>query len=150
MKTKFFYRLSVMALAMLFMGSLRVSAQGVSEEYKAQLQEMLTVSGSLDGARELVPQLLAFVKQQQPDMPDEDIRRLETLLREQVIDRIADLYAPVYAKYLSLDDLKQIVAFYQSPVGKKWVNATSEIAQGSSQIEQQLTEELLQGMQDAK
>lgn len=150
MKTKFFYRLSLMALAMWFMGSLRVSAQGVSEEYKVQLQEMLTVSGSLEGMRGVVPQLLAYVKQQQPDMPDEEIHRLEALMNETILDRIIDLYAPVYAKYLTLDDLKQIVVFYQTPIGKKWGDATPDIALECSQFGQQLAEEFMQKMEGKK
>ena len=90
--------------AMLFVYSSRVSAQDVSDEYKSQLREMLTVSGSLEGARQVVPQLLALVKQQQPEISDEACRKVEETFNVKVIDRMVDLYAPIYIKYLTLDE----------------------------------------------
>jgi len=51
-------------------------------------------------------------------LPEEinDIR--ETLGFQYYIDHIID----TYVKYLSEDDLKQILCFYQSPIGKKMAN----------------------------
>jgi hypothetical protein len=144
----------VAVFAMLFVYSSRVSAQDVSDEYKSQLREMLTVSGSLEGARQVVPQLLALVKQQQPEISDEACRKVEETFNVKVIDRMVDLYAPIYIKYLTLDDLKQIVAFYQTPAGKKWGEATPSITLEGTKMGQQLGMELAgeiqQALQEAK
>lgn len=132
----------VAVIALLWVGSSRVSAQDVSDAYKSQLYEMLTVSGSLEGAHQMVSQMLALVKQQQPGMPEEKLRQVEEVLNGKLVDRMVDLYAPIYAKYLTLDDLKQIVAFYQTPVGKKWGEATPKITLEGTKMGQQLGMEL--------
>lgn len=143
MKRRFSYWL-VAVVATMWVGSLRVSAQGVSEAYKTQLHEMLTVSGNLEGARQMVSQMLALVRQQQPELPEKKLRQVEETLNGKLIDRMVDLYAPVYEKYLTLDDLKQIVAFYQTPVGKKWGDATPKITLEGTKMGQQLGMELAQ------
>lgn len=139
---KRFISMLVAVIALLWVGSSRVSAQDVSDEYKSQLYEMLTVSGSLEGAHQMVSQMLALVKQQQPGMPEEKLRQVEEVLNGKLVDRMVDLYAPIYAKYLTLDDLKQIVAFYQTPVGKKWGEATPKITLEGTKMGQQLGMEL--------
>lgn len=35
-------------------------------------------------------------------------------------DNLVKVYVPIYQKHLTLDDLKKIVAFYRSPVGRSW------------------------------
>lgn len=139
---KRFISMLVAVIALLWVGSSRVSAQDVSDAYKSQLYEMLTVSGSLEGAHQMVSQMLALVKQQQPGMPEEKLRQVEEVLNGKLVDRMVDLYAPIYAKYLTLDDLKQIVAFYQTPVGKKWGEATPKITLEGTKMGQQLGMEL--------
>lgn len=139
---KRFISMLVAVIALLWVGSSCVSAQDVSDEYKSQLYEMLTVSGSLEGAHQMVSQVLALVKQQQPGMPEEELRQVEEVLNGKLVDRMVDLYAPIYAKYLTLDDLKQIVAFYQTPVGKKWGEATPKITLEGTKMGQQLGMEL--------
>ena len=34
------------------------------------------------------------------------------------------MYMPVYEKYLTLEELKAVAAFYESPVGKKYKEAS--------------------------
>tara|TARA_Y100000034_G_C6608445_1_gene264920 strand:+ start:59 stop:442 length:384 start_codon:yes stop_codon:yes gene_type:complete len=53
------------------------------------------------------------------NIPPEEIKDIrETLGFQYYIDHIID----TYMKYLSEDDLKQILDFYQSPIGKKMAN----------------------------
>ena len=98
--------------------------------------------------------MLALVKQQQPEISDEACRTVEETFNVKVIDRMVDLYAPIYIKYLTLDDLKQIVAFYQTPAGKKWGEATPSITLEGTKMGQQLGMELAgeiqQALQEAK
>jgi hypothetical protein len=39
---------------------------------------------------------------------------------------------PIYDKYFSSDDLKELVAFYKSPIGEKFVKLMPQIYQESS------------------
>ena len=61
--------------------------------------------------------------------------------------KLAELYAPVYQKYLTLDDLKKIVAFYETPVGKKLGASTPAMMTEGMQIGQQLGMEIANELQ---
>ena len=54
---------------------------------------------------------------------------------------------PVYQKYLTLDDLKKIVAFYETPVGKKLGVSTPAMMTEGMQIGQQLGMEIANELQ---
>ena len=57
-----------------------------------------------------------------------------------------------YKKYLTLDDLKEIIKFYETPVGKKLSEmnpkATAEILPIAQQIGMQTMQELMQKAQE--
>ena len=56
--------LVVMCVAMLFAAAPSVSAQAPNDEYKATLEKMLELSGSMASAKAMVPQMIAMLKQQ--------------------------------------------------------------------------------------
>ena len=58
--------LVVMCVAMLFAAASSVSAQAPNDEYKATLEKMLELSGSMASAKAMVPQMIAMLKQQSP------------------------------------------------------------------------------------
>ena len=53
------------------------------------------------------------------------------------MDELADMLAPVYEKHMTENDLKKIIEFYQTPVGKKYAEKTPLITQESMQVGQQ-------------
>ncbi len=56
--------LVVMCVAMLFAAAPSASAQAPSDEYKAILEKMLELSGSMASAKAMVPQMISMLKQQ--------------------------------------------------------------------------------------
>mgnify|MGYP007042529693 CR=1 FL=1 len=56
--------LVVMCVAMLFAAAPSASAQAPSDEYKATLEKMLELSGSMASAKAMVPQMISMLKQQ--------------------------------------------------------------------------------------
>ena len=67
-------------------------------------------------------------------------------------DKMIKAVIPVYKKYLTLDDLKEIIKFYETPVGKKLSEmnpkATAEILPIAQQIGMQTMQELMQKAQE--
>ena len=110
--------LVVMCVAMLFAAAPSVSAQAPNDEYKATLEKMLELSGSMASAKAMVPQMIAMLKQQSPSASTAFWDGFQKKWETKFGSKLAELYAPVYQKYLTLDDLKKIVAFYETPVGK--------------------------------
>ena len=127
--------LILICVAMLFAAAPSALAQVPSDEYKATLEKMLELSGAMASAKTMVPQMVSMLKQQSSASAsfwDGFQKKWEGKFGS----RLAELYAPVYQKYLTLDDLKKIVAFYESPVGKKLGASTPAMMTEGMQIGQ--------------
>jgi uncharacterized protein len=64
------------------------------------------------------------------------------------MDELVDMLAPVYQKHMTENDLKKIIEFYQTPVGKKYAEKTPVIMQESMQVGQQWGMKMGQAFQD--
>ena len=112
----------------LLIGISPVSAQGQNKEYQETLHKMLLLSGGLATVDTMVPQIIGMMKQQSPSV---------------FSDNLVKVYVPIYQKHLTLDDLKKIVAFYESPAGKKLGAVTPAITMEGMTAGQQLGMELV-------
>lgn len=118
-----------------------------NDEYKATLEKMLELSGSMASAKAMVPQMIAMLKQQSPSASTAFWDGFQKKWETKFGSKLAELYAPVYQKYLTLDDLKKIVAFYETPVGKKLGASTPAMMTEGMQIGQQLGMEIATELQ---
>lgn len=137
------FAISVMAF------SFAASAQAQTSEYQKALQKMLTVSGGFATAEVIVPQAIEMLKQSAPGIPESYLKELSTAMTEKFVNRMVEIYTPIYQKHLSLEDIKKIIAFYESPVGRKLGNATPFITKESMQVGQQLGIEIVTDIQKA-
>lgn len=139
--------LVAMCTVMLFSAMSSAVAQNQDNEYKETLNKMMTLSGALFSAKTMVPQMVTMMKQQAPSVPqtfwDGFVSKWET----KFADRMVELYVPIYQKYLTLEDLKQIVAFYESPVGKKLGTSTPAMTMEGMQLGQKLGMEMVTELQ---
>ena len=131
----------LVSLAVLWCVALGVQAQD-NQEYEKQVAKMLEMTHTMDAMKQIFPQMTAMLKLQLPQAPDEF----------GMYDKIIKAVIPVYKKYLTLDDLKEIIKFYETPVGKKLSEmnpkATAEILPIAQQIGMQTMQELMQKAQE--
>ena len=105
----------------LLCGALALLALGVraqTPEYTAKMTRMLELSGSDAVMKELPKQMIGMMKQQVPAMPDSVSRQIEDLMAE-YFPKMLEMMTPIYAKYYTEEDLDGLIAFYESPLGKK-------------------------------
>jgi hypothetical protein len=53
------------------------------------------------------------------------------------VDYLAKLYMPLYAEHYSETELRELTAFWQSPIGKKTIAAMPALTQGSARVLQE-------------
>lgn len=121
-------------------------------EYRQQLTKMLDKSGALASADVIMDQLIPAIKQiTAKEVPADFWDGFRAKWNRKTKDKLVEIYVPIYKKYLTLADLKQIVAFYESPVGKKLAAATpsmtSEGMQAGQQLGMEIAREMMQEMQ---
>lgn len=98
------------------------------------IKELLAISGTKYILNQTVEQMLGSMKSQYPQVPQEfwDTFRAE-LSGDEMIDKIV----PIYNKYLSAEDIKGLINFYKSPVGKRTLNVLPQITRESIEVGQQ-------------
>jgi hypothetical protein len=66
-----------------------------------------------------------------------DVARTSLGSRFGDVKYLAELYTPLYSKHYSEAELRELTAFWQSPIGKKTIAAMPELTEGSSLVLQE-------------
>ena len=100
---------------------------------------MLRLTGMEKLTSQIMGQMIASLKKQMPDAPADFWNRFQQKMDpRELIEKII----PVYNKYYTLQDLKAINAFYESPAGQKVLATMPQVMQESMQIGQEWGERI--------
>ncbi len=127
----------VLAIALLFYVSLTSFAQQADDEYKSTLNHMFKVSGTEQAYQAAIQQMFSMYKQQYTNVDASVWEEFEKEFSKTSIDDLTEMLVPVYQKYMTVDDLKGLIEFYETPLGKKYASNSPMIMQESMQIGQQ-------------
>lgn len=92
-------------------------AQEISKEKEANIRHLLELSGGNRIAAQVMHQQLEYLKGNYPQVPEKFWQEME---RESGAIDFVSIIVPIYAKYLSDQEVKDVVAFYESAAGKKF------------------------------
>ena len=109
------------------------ASQPVDPAKAAEIRKMLESTGRIKVMQQISEQMIARAKKQNNGVSSEFWDRLE---KEMNIQGFLDKMVPIYAKYYTLDDLKAINAFYETPAGQRYVAAYPQIMQECMPIAQ--------------
>ena len=130
--------------SMLLFSTCVAPAQSPSPEAIAAARSLVTTLGLSDQYKAFLPVILLGLKpvltQERPEME----RAFDAAL-----PKMAEAYAPyyaamvdaaatVYANNFTVDELREIEAFYGRPAGKKFLEKSQTIAQQSTQVGQEI------------
>lgn len=109
----------------------------------SEIRALMQASGAADIPSTLGPvmaqQIIATLRQSNPSMP----LRVQVVVTEVTAkflrqraeeDHLVDRLVPIYSKYLTKDDVRQMTEFYLSPVGRKLVRLSPQITSESAAI----------------
>lgn len=119
----------------------------ISKEYRATIKRFLEVTGSASMGEQIsammADQMLASISA--AGIPvTESVR---TAVHEEAVaafqarfsdmEYLVDVHAPIYREHLSQEELKELIAFYETPLGKKTTRVMPRIAQETGMALQQ-------------
>lgn len=135
----------IMCIITLFAISYPVSSQNtsVADEYKETLKKIMSLSGASATTDDLLPKLCSTMKFNVPGKDEAYWNEFAKKWKKMVEDKVMEIYTPVYKKHLTLDELKEIAAFYESPVGEKYKETTLALLNQAMPL---LLQELQTGM----
>lgn len=137
MKTLFTTLLFCLMLALVTRAQNTTAAD---KDFQAAVTKMLEVSNGLET---MAPQITAMLKQQVPEAPQAFWDDVEKTMAD-MYSRVIQAMVPVFQKYYTLEDIQDIVRFYESPVGKKLAQSNTKIAMETIPIAQRIGMETMQ------
>jgi hypothetical protein len=109
--------------------AIQTSAQTQTEkDYEESLQQMFELSGSMETFQTVLVQVFDMFKNNMGQVPEEIWKQMQDEMSKTSTKDLVKLLAPTYKKYLSMEDLDQISAFYKTPAGAKLAKYTPEIS----------------------
>jgi hypothetical protein len=114
---------------------------GYGQSKRADIVKLLDVSNTKMQAEQLFDLMLPSLKTLAPDAPAAFWTVFQSKLN---MNSFVDLFVPVYDKYFTHDEIKGLIQFYESPVGRKLLEVTPAITQDSYGIGQAWGEKLAQ------
>lgn len=141
-----------LTLLLLILGFCTVVAQEqpVADTAKQQdILKLLRLSGSAELGLQAMDQIMMSFEEMFPDVPAgfwADFRN------EAKAEDLLDMMIPIYDKYYTHDDIRDLIKFYESPVGRKMIETMPLVLQESMQAGQEwgraLSEKMLQKLKE--
>lgn len=109
---------------------------------REQVITLMELQGSKALMGQMVEQMLATqvegMKKLRPDIPADFWNEFTAEMRRQLrVEELLDQMVPIYQRHFSRDDLEQLIAFYRSPVGRKFFSELPLIQREAMQVGQQ-------------
>ena len=119
----------------------------VDAEYVEEFTKMVHATGAFNSLDQMVPHLRQNMATYTPDDEklDNATASLEATLNY-LRDNLIPMLVPIYEKYVALDDLKAINAFYQTPAGLRLTEKTPEMLQETMEVTMKYTMEKMQAL----
>jgi hypothetical protein len=135
---------AMLALALLCAGlamaqQAQGEGQGQAQEDDAaakrqNIRRLLELTGSARIGQQVIRQMMETFKKANPKVPESFWNQMANEFDSAAM---VDLVVPIYDKHLTHEDVKGLIAFYESPVGRKMVSVLPAIIQESLQAGQQ-------------
>ena len=104
-----------------------IQAQGKSD-YLEMLNELLEVTGSTTTTDLFMVKLIEAAKMEYPDVEEDDWKNLELVVHNSRLEYREKKLVPLYQKYLSSEDLEELIKFYHTPVGQKYAKVVPQLS----------------------
>lgn len=103
----------------------------IDKAKRDDIRKLLFLTGAGNLGKQVMTQMIGQFKRQNANIPEAFWKEFSEGIST---DDLIELTIPVYDKHLSHDDIKGLIKFYQSPVGKKLIQVQPLIVNDSMQI----------------
>ena len=105
----------------------------------ADIHRLMEITGAAALGAQVMQQLIPTFRQSMPNVPQ---KFWDDFSKEADPNELVNRVALIYDKYLSHEEVKQIIKFYETPVGKKLVSVLPQVTQESMVVGQNWGREL--------
>ena len=126
------------SLVLLFSFSLPVKSEELSPEKRADIERLLDMTGAMalstQMASAVTAQLFQVIKKARPDIPAKVLDALPAEVQATFVanmDSFKEAIIPIYHKHFSASEIKEIIQFYSTDLGKKTIRLMPVLMQES-------------------
>jgi hypothetical protein len=99
--------------------------QPTAERRAEEVRRLVEATGLVARELESIEPLLARMREQSPQIPEKVWKEVQAEFRNGFTrETVIEMYAPVYSRHFAPDEIRRLLAFYNSPLGKKLVAET--------------------------
>jgi hypothetical protein len=110
--------------------------QKIDPTKEADIRRLLDLIGANQRMKQMARMMMTELRpafeqdfpaaQRNPKLVDIFLKKIETRMGS---GEILELFVPLYDKYFTDDDIKEIIHFYESPLGQKYLRVTPQLTQ---------------------
>jgi hypothetical protein len=101
------------------------------QEKISNIKKLLDITGSKNTVRLEMMKFKDSFKTEYPQIP---AKFLDAFLAELKPEEIVDEFIPIYSKYFTNEEIKGIIAFYETPLGKYYLTVGPQISNEAEEI----------------
>lgn len=106
----------------------------------ADIRKLMAINNSDNMAQQLARQMVDRLKAALPQVPEEFWQKFSAEVKP---EELQDRMAAIYAKYLTDEDVNAFLAFYETPTGKKMLEAMPKVQMETVQAAQGWSKEVV-------
>ena len=113
----------------------------MDQEKHRDIEKLVEMTGTIQNAMtvldRMLPQMIEVIRKANPEIPQQVLDALANDGKEEFHKALPELIEPmiaIYDKNYSADEIRQLLAFYQSPLGRKMIARMPEITQQSMAV----------------
>ena len=134
-------------------GAVAVEDTDIASELRADIEHLMEVTRVADMTRQMGDMMAQVLVQNIDVDTPEDVARCRIIVAEvirefSVDEKLIDNIIQSYARHFTHDDVRGMIAFYETPVGKKVVEVMPNLTQEGMQAGQRLQAELMPGVEE--
>lgn len=134
-------------------GGAAAEDQAVSPELEADIERLMEVTKAADMGRQIGEVMAQQMVQLTGVDTPESVARCRVIAAETIKELLSDGHllddiVPIYARHFSHQDVRDMIAFYETPLGRKTLEVTPKIMQESMQLGQQWALRVMPGVQE--
>jgi hypothetical protein len=106
-------------------------AQAQQTAKQDDIKRFLTIIGARTIGLRVFNQIIESLQKAHPDIPESVWQEMLGEAEAQTDSFVAERLVPIYDQYLTHEDIKGLVAFYESPLGAKLLSVMPQMSQES-------------------
>jgi len=92
---------------------------------RAEIRKLIELTGAANVSTDALRQVIAPIRAGYPQVPD---AFWDTFIKEVDPAELIELVVPIYDRYYTRDDIRELTRFYESPVGQKTIKVLPKLS----------------------